>query len=369
MQTIVVYVRHSADCPHRDNEFFRGCDCRKHLRWHSNGKRFRQSAKTRKWPEAEQLRKRMEASLRGGPAPNQDAKAIDSAIESFISSKESNQLSVPLIKKYRRELGRLRQFLADRKKHSVSQINLDDLIAYRANWHVIYKAATTRQMVQQRLAGFLRYCYDAGHIDRVPRLSPIKSKAAPTMPLTDTQYNALLAAIPKLSEDQERKTKLHALVRLMRHSGLAIRDAVTLERGEIILDDKKKIHRIVTARQKTGTHVSVPIPPDVAKELLEVLNGNPRYVFWSGTGREEASVNRWHHFMRRIFDLAGMPNGHSHQLRDTFARDLLEKGVPIPEVSKALGHESIRTTERSYAAWVPERQDRLDTLVTGTWGK
>ena len=57
----------------------------------------------------------------------------------------------------------------------------------------------------------------------------------------------------------------------------------------------------------------------------------------------------------------------SHRLRDTFAEDLLKKGVPMEEVSKLLGHESIRTTERSYAKWVKGRQDRLDSLVMGTW--
>jgi site-specific recombinase XerD len=57
----------------------------------------------------------------------------------------------------------------------------------------------------------------------------------------------------------------------------------------------------------------------------------------------------------------------SHRLRDTFAVDLLEKGVPLEELSKLLGHESIRTTEKHYAKWVKGRQDRLNTLVVGTW--
>ena len=48
--------------------------------------------------------------------------------------------------------------------------------------------------------------------------------------------------------------------------------------------------------------------------------------------------------------------------------DLLEKGLPMEEVSKLLGHESIWTTERSYAKWSKGRQDRLDALVVGTWG-
>ena len=62
-----------------------------------------------------------------------------------------------------------------------------------------------------------------------------------------------------------------------------------------------------------------------------------------------------------------MPEGHPHQLRDTFAVDLLQKGVPLEEVSKLLGHESIKTTEKYYAKWVKARQDRLDSLVVGTW--
>jgi integrase/recombinase XerD len=41
----------------------------------------------------------------------------------------------------------------------------------------------------------------------------------------------------------------------------------------------------------------------------------------------------------------------SHRLRDTFAVDLLGKGVPLEEVSKLLGHESIKTTEQHYAKW------------------
>jgi len=44
--------------------------------------------------------------------------------------------------------------------------------------------------------------------------------------------------------------------------------------------------------------------------------------------------------------LGTTPISHPHQLRDTFAVDLLQKGVPLEEVSKLLGHESIKTTEK-----------------------
>ena len=67
----------------------------------------------------------------------------------------------------------------------------------------------------------------------------------------------------------------------------------------------------------------------------------------------------------KVFKFAEGPE----YLCDTFAVDLLEKGIPLEEVSKLLGHESIRTTERHYAKWVRGRQNRLDTLVTGTWAE
>jgi len=204
-----------------------------------------------------------------------------------------------------------------------------------------------------------------------PRSSKNQNRRATTLPLSDGEYKRLLNAVYGQIADRTQADRVHALFQLMRHSGLAIRDALTLERCEIQHDTKKGLYRIVTARQKTGTHVSVPIPPDVAGEVLAVLNGNPRYVFWSGTGSEESITKNWaKYYIAPVFKAAGLAGkGHmmSHRLRDTFAVDLLQKGVPMEEVSKLLGHESIKTTERHYAKWVKGRQDRLDSLVMGTW--
>ena len=158
----------------------------------------------------------------------------------------------------------------------------------------------------------------------------------------------------------------------MRHSGLAIVDAATLRRHDLIHDKVGGFYRIVTARQKTGTDVSVVIPPDVAQELLTVLNGNPTYVFWTGNGEPRTAVSHWQKDFRTLFGDAKIkaPGSMlSHRLRDTFAVRLLEHGVPMEEVSKLLGHQSIKTTERHYAKWVKGRQDRLDALVSATWTK
>lgn len=145
----------------------------------------------------------------------------------------------------------------------------------------------------------------------------------------------------------------------LRWSGLAIRDALTIKRSEIAHDERKKRYRVVTSRQKTGTHVSVSIPEAVARELLTVLNGNPKYVFWSGDGMQESATENWAEYIAQLFDDARIPKVCymvSHRLRDTFAVDLLQKGVPLEEISKLRGHTRIKTIERHYAKWVQGRR-------------
>lgn len=374
---ITILVRHSKGCKYAGDEFCKRCNCRKALRWSLGGKQFRKSAGTRSWGEAEKAKDRLEAQLSGRPAPKDESGfPLQEAIRLFRADKDNQGVTDTVKGKYERELDRLRKFCEGQRVpvFTVQALTRELLIGYAATWPEMYKSTMTRYQVQARLKHFLRFCMDSGWLDRAPKLTRIRVDQPPTLPLTDKEYAALLKAIPptfgKHPYPKDKPAKVHALIQLMRWTGLAIRDAVTLEREE--LQKHGDLYRIVTSRQKTGTHVSVPIKPEVAKELLAVLNGNPKYVFWSGNGLESSTVTHWQDDMRTLFKAAGIKSdGHmrSHRLRDTFAVDLLSKGVPMEEVSKLLGHDSIKTTEKSYSQWAKTRQDRLDKLVTATWTK
>jgi integrase len=78
-------------------------------------------------------------------------------------------------------------------------------------------------------------------------------------------------------------------------------------------------------------------------------------------------------WVRLVFDKAGVKHGQqemlTHRFRHTFAVELLLAGVPIEQVSKLLGHKTVRTTERFYSAWVKARQQKLEAEVKQAWTK
>jgi integrase len=108
------------------------------------------------------------------------------------------------------------------------------------------------------------------------------------------------------------------------------------------------------------------VPPKVT-DALKVVDDGDEYYFYGMVGKPKSCITEWQQRLKLVYEMAGIPDGHSHRLRDTFSVDLLSKGVPLHVVSQLLGHTSIKTTEKHYAPWVKERQDALEEAVKGTW--
>jgi integrase/recombinase XerD len=365
---ITIFVRHSATCKYAGDEFNKRCDCKKHLRWTLNGAQHRRKTGQRSWAGAEGVKRDLEAQLTGRAPVQQDAEQfLAQAIHTFQDSKAAQGLESPVLGAYKLVLKRLQTFNEGRGVFTVRQaLTLENLIAFRNSWSKLYASSYSRQQTQKRLNHFLRFARGAQWIDWIPTLSPIHVDEPETSPLTDEEYNKVLATATG---------KTLTVIKLMRWSGLAIRDASTLKRGDLNFDKGSGIYRIIRKRTKTGEDLYIPIPKDVAEEVTAVLNGNPVYVFWQKwrKGELEDGYARWMGMeISRAFKAAGVTaEGHmvSHRLRATFAVDLLTKGLPLEHVSKLLGHRSVTTTERHYAKWVKGRQDRLDALVSATWAK
>jgi integrase/recombinase XerD len=134
-----------------------------------------------------------------------------------------------------------------------------------------------------------------------------KDSSIPTLPLTPAQFNAVLhacsthdvsLAMVNKTEVRGKGKRLHALCNLMRWSGLAITDAVTLQCSRLGEDN-----RLMLYRTKTGNPVTVLIPPHIANELRIVPPGpdaHPDYFFWSGKGKRNKAASAWQKTLRRL---------------------------------------------------------------------
>src|SRR5712671_7712410 len=67
--------------------------------------------------------------------------------------------------------------------------------------------------------------------------------------------------------------------------------------------------------------------------------------------------------MQTLGARCGVSDCRPHRLRDTFAVRKLLAGFQLEDVSRLLGHSSVKVTETYYAKWVPSRKLRLERLL------
>jgi integrase/recombinase XerD len=352
---ISVFTRHLDGCTRSNERHSRRCKCWKYLDiHHDNGKRELRSAKTKSWEEAE---RRSQAILRqheaGKPVDSEGKKTIAGAVTAFIESRRSEARKETTIRILKMLLDkRMVEFFEAKGLRYLYQVKMSDLEEFRSTWT---GTSLTRYKLQERLKSFYRYCHSHGWIDSNPAqfLGRISVQQVPTDYFTPEEFGALLEA----ADEEER-----AFLLLLRWSGLRVSDALGLPRSAVIGN------RLLVYTKKTGSPVSILLPPEVITALDGLDCGNPKYYFWRGSGELETARKRWTDRFGKLVKKAGIKKrAHIHMLRDTFAVEMLLSGVPIDQVSKMLGHSSIRITEKSYLPWSFARQEQLDQSVIKSW--
>jgi len=317
---LTTYRRHIKTCAHRsEGRKYRRCHCPIWTDGFIGREEIRKTLDTRNWEEAQDIIRQWEAE--GTRAPEPEAVTIARAWEEFRASWPN------------RNLGALKKL--------------------------------------EYLRAFFRFADDCKWIDENParKLESPKVQQSPTMPFTPDQMAQILCACEKYGNKArggrytgpENARRIRAFFLLLRHSGLRIGDAVTLERSRITGD------KLLLYTAKTGTPVHLPLPSFVLTALEAMPRISETYFFWTGESATQSATGDWQRTLKAVFRLAGIPDGHAHRFRDTLAVELLQAGVPMDRVSVILGHSSIKVTEKHYSPWVRARQEQLEADVRRTW--
>lgn len=139
--TITIFVRHSEGCPNAGDEFYKRCDCWKHIRWTDNKRQHRRATKSKTWAGAERFKREVELSyeVAGKPAESNRPATVRQSVETFIRDKQGQNLGVGALGKFRRELARLVQFCERRGKFYLPEIGLPDLTEFRSTWNADFR--------------------------------------------------------------------------------------------------------------------------------------------------------------------------------------------------------------------------------------
>jgi integrase/recombinase XerD len=198
------------------------------------------------------------------------------------------------------------------------------------------------------------------------KLKGPKVSHRPTLPFTREEMVRILGALDPYVEQtapcgKDNARRLRCLVLVLRWSGMRIGDVVKLTTDQIS-GNKPMLYT-----QKTGGPVNSVLPDFVTSCLEATPRVMGKHLFWAGTGNLDIIVGSWQKRLRKLFRLAGVSDGHAHRFRDTFAVELLLAGVPLERVSILLGHQSVRITERYYAAWTDSRQRQVEADLQRAW--
>ena len=372
---ITIFVRHSDGCKYEGDDQCKRCQCPKHFRWTQNGKQYRRKAGCRTWEEAERRKRLLEDTLTGVPTTKakEAPMLVADAARVFMQAKRNDGLEPPTIQKLEKTCERIREFAEGSGAFTLDSVTQIHVTTWP--WDKYFGTTHSLRTNQERVKSFFRYFHNAGTIAKNPAAAwkRISGKVEQVSGFSEKEYEKIITTVKK-SGDQ----KLHALVQLMRYGGLAIIDAACLERSQII--QHKKDYRIrLASRQKTSKKahrqmIDNAIPPHVGRDLVSVMNGNPRYVFWNRADEDEATdvkkrdaVKFWQKQVRKLLDNAGLPSATSHKFRHTLAIEMIRHGATFEDVAAALGN-TVGVVAKFYShEWAKVRQGRTDKAIKAAW--
>ena len=103
---------------------------------------------------------------------------------------------------------------------------------------------------------------------------------------------------------------------------------------------------ILISKGKGGKSRYVPILPELAQELTTHLAGREVGYLFESNRHTKFTTRRIQQIVKETAENAGIVKRvHPHLLRHTVATFLLEKGMPLEQIQKFLGHSKIETTQ------------------------
>ena len=255
-------------------------------------------------------------------------------IDSFISSKQVEGCSERTIKYYKEII---EKFVNSFDK-SIKQISTNEIRNYLSNYKDNSSCgATTIDNIRRVLSSFFSWLEDEDYIIKSPvrRIHKIKTAVVVKEVLTDEN-------IEKLRDECENIRDL-SLIELLISTGMRVGELVNLNINSLNFEDRSCIvlgkgnkEREVYFDAKTKLHL---------KEYISKRNDSNDALFVSmREPHQRLSISGIELIIRTLGINSNINKVHPHKFRRTLATMAIDKGMPVEQVQKLLGHVKIETT-------------------------
>lgn len=281
--------------------------------------------------------KRLEEVLTGtmGALERQTAQDEEShLLKLFLVAKEVEGCSAKTIAYYESTLQRMNAVIAK----PYTQVTSDDLRAYLNDYETQrHSSKTTIDNIRRIMSSFFSWLEDEDYVVKSPvrRIHRIKSAVVVKEVLSDEDLELL--------RDSCTTARDLAIVDVLASTGMRIGELVKLDIADIDFQERECL---VTG--KGNKQRSVYFDARAKLHLQAYLQGrtdkNPALFVSLNCSAERITIGGIETRLRNIGRAVGLDRVHPHKFRRTLATHAIDKGMPIEQVQKLLGHEKIETT-------------------------
>lgn len=318
--------------------------------------------------DAEDMKKTL---LTQGMAEAARGTRIEDCVQKYLASRE-HQLGEKTLEQHRLLLGRLTEYCERHRVHQMRELTVDLLETFKCDG-LPKLADTSKATAVAKLRCFLRDAFRRGWIKEplVERVSGHKAIYEQKEPYSDDEVERILAEALKLRGGTKGYAKhpqtFRLLLELMLETGMRVGDAVRYDPKLTQKGEHLWIYTFLPQKRKK-TDQPKPLEAYLSERLKTAIDQcawlSPALPFAFGASKNPAYLaNEVYERMRTVGARCEVADCRPHRLRDTFAVRKLLAGFQLEDVSRLLGHSSVKVTETYYAKWVSSRKLRLEKLL------
>lgn len=271
------------------------------------------------------------AMLKVGASSEQSDEML---VESFIAAKRLEGCSERTLVFYKNTIEKMLCAIAK----NIKAITTEDLRGYLSEYQNSNSVSkVTIDNIRRNLSSFFSWLEDENYILKSPvrRIHRVKATTSVKETYSDEDLERLRDGCTELRD--------LALIDILASTGMRVGELVRLNRADINFNERECVvfgkgdkERVVYFDTRTKIHLQ--------NYINERADDNPALFVGLKEPHDRLEIGGVETRLKKLGNMIEIEKVHPHKFRRTMATTAIDKGMPIEQVQKLLGHEKIDTT-------------------------